>query len=321
MRTKAKQRKTNGHAHFPTPNEFLRMWSEAHPRPVGNAENIERFIEQGAFDIPPPYPELPPGRFDGLACISELRLCAEDATYTAVQKALSADSKWFADWPKAIAYARKSYQLNFLVHAAASASFKAHRRPEPLRLMPFYDVVWVMVNCWLLGWREAGRDLYDSTIHGLEANFFIDSSEYGRRRAQYFCLRLLSDWLGETESRVWPAFAVDEPIFETILELWRDPDSARIEPALVATFDRHMRHARYDSDREFYDFQSYSQMYQPYEVLLVFRLREWVGLSNPMIDHPLTATPLGVLPPEVDDYSDHILGRMLNAAKTDCERV
>lgn len=59
-------------------------------------------------------------------------------------------------------------------------------------------------------------------------------------------------------------------------------------------------------------------MYNPYEVLLLLRLRHWTGMSNPVVDHPLLATPLDKLPPETPEYTDDLLERVLPMAEAGC---
>ena len=184
--------------------------------------------------------------------------------------------------------------------------------------MPFDEVIWTMANCWLLGWKDAGLQLYDWTIRGLDQLFFIDAGTYGSRRAHYFCLRLLSAYLGREQTRTWPPFALDEPIYEFILSQWRTPNADSLRVPILAACDRHTHQARQDTNKQFYDFRRYPQMYQPFEVLLLLRLRQWEHLSIPTLDHPLLETPLGRLPDEVPEYTDDLLQSVVARAEKDC---
>jgi hypothetical protein len=57
------------------------------------------------------------------------------------------------------------------------------------------------------------------------------------------------------------------------------------------------------------EFNSWSRL--PVEILLLFKLRQKLGLSNPALDHPLMNTPLGSLPDEVPYAPDDLIARVL----------
>jgi hypothetical protein len=54
------------------------------------------------------------------------------------------------------------------------------------------------------------------------------------------------------------------------------------------------------------------------EILFILRLREWEGLANPSLDHPLMAAPFDRLPPvqPVPELDDLMLG-VLKRARED----
>ena len=68
-------------------------------------------------------------------------------------------------------------------------------------------------------------------------------------------------------------------------------------PCLLAACDRHTHQTGRNSLKNFYDFNNVGLCRTPVEILLLFRLREWVGLTNPVLDHPLMAAPFNELPP------------------------
>lgn len=123
--------------------------------------------------------------------------------------------------------------------------------------------------------------------------------------ALHFMLRLLADYFGAppyplgTKGR-------SEPIFLALFDVWRHPDPEVLAPACLAALDFHTwRWAHKEWGPEFWH-------YHPIEILLLFRLRKDLGLTNPVLDHPLMNTPLGVLPEEVpcDPAEDDLLRRV-----------
>jgi hypothetical protein len=253
--------------------------------------------------------------FNWVACSDELRRCANDAALSAVTLAAGSDTTWRTEWHRSIAYSHWAFHLNFLFHSTALRQFERGSRQQRLALIPFGEVAWVMANCWLLGWRDAGLRMFGWITRGLDDCFFIDAGTYGTRRAHYFCLRLISSYLGREDSRVWPSFASDEPIYRDLLERWCAADPTLLELPVLAACDRHTHQAGPDTNKTFRDFNSYPQMYQPFEVLLLMRLRQWKGLAVPVVEHPLLATPLGKLNEEVPEYSDELLRRVMERAE------
>lgn len=305
---------------FPSARQYLKTWQDAVPEPIGRIEYLERYAEAGRFPLGSTQSGLPERFFDRVTCPSELRRCANDIAQLAIAKALSGDDiSWRADWSRVIAYFRWAFHLEFQFHSTALHQFEKGERRQRLALIPFDDVVWVMANCWLLGWRQAGLDMYELTIRGLDDRFFTGKTQ-GMRRAHYFCLRLVSDNLGRESSREWPPFALDEPIYEALLTDWRVLEASTLLLPILAACDRHTYQARPDTDSTSYDFRRYPQMYQPFEVLLLMRFREWERLRLPDVQHPLLATPLGALSEEVPEYNDELLRGVVARAEQERAR-
>lgn len=150
----------------------------------------------------------------------------------------------------------------------------------------------------ILGWKDAV--IYQGYLaHAALNNTYQLKLQYENehRRAQAFMLRLFASWVGDAD-HAWPAYAYDEPIYEALLQHWRTPDPAALVPCLLAACDRHTHQAGRDTLTKFYDFSTEWDLGRvPVEILLLFRLREWEGLANPLLDHPLMAAPYHQLPP------------------------
>jgi hypothetical protein len=167
----------------------------------------------------------------------------------------------------------------------------------------------------LLGWREATVYQGYLTHAALRRNYqLVLQYTEEHRRAQAFMLRLFADWVGDV-SHQWPAYAYDEPIYEALLRHWKTPNPDDLVPCLLAACDRHTYSAGKDTLKKFYDFNDNNHLQRtPIEILFVFRLREWEGLSNPSLDHPLMSQPFDQLPPtqpipELDELMKGVLKR------------
>jgi hypothetical protein len=85
-------------------------------------------------------------------------------------------------------------------------------------------------------------------------------------------------------------------VYEPLLELWQTTDMDALQGAILAACDLHLARSRV-SNVYTYEFEDEEYMLHPVEILMLFRLRETVGLINPTLDHPLLTTPVGRLYP------------------------
>ena len=133
----------------------------------------------------------------------------------------------------------------------------------------------------------------------------------------HFMLRLMAEYLDEAPHL--PDQTPEEPIFQELLRLWREPDPQALVPACLAACDFHT-HRCWHEDHEF---PMNYWVYIPIEILLLFKLRQLIGLQNPTLDHPIMNTPLGVLPEEVacepDDLIRRVRDRMIQDGYNEAE--
>ena len=73
----------------------------------------------------------------------------------------------------------------------------------------------------------------------------------------------------------------------------------RAKNIALAACDFHTHRFKIGKGKDFYEFENGDWTRTPFEILLVFKLRQKLGLKNPKLDHPLMNTALGELPPEV----------------------
>lgn len=220
-------------------------------------------------------------------------------------------------WLNDLAYWTGYYQVGlrqqFFWHHRYNILFPDH--PDGgLRMFNMEYASHMMAVMALLGWKDAAKYQGYLTHAALNRKYQLELQyEEEHRRAQVFMLRLFADWVGDC-SHQWPGYAYDEPIYEALLANWRAPEPQDLVPSLLAACDRHTWQTAKDSTTTFYDFHNVGLTRTPIEILFLFRLREWEGLSNPVLDHPLMAAPFDALPsiqsvPELDELMQGVLAR------------
>ncbi|AMP16358.1 hypothetical protein CPter291_4127 [Collimonas pratensis] len=183
-------------------------------------------------------------------------------------------------------------RLYFFWHFQFRILFPNH--PQPLRMMSWEMTTEIMAMDIILGQTDEGIYQGYLTHATLNRTYQLKMSyEEEHRRGHAFMLRLFADWRGDI-THEWPSFAFGEPIYESILEKWREPDSEILKPWLLAACDRHTHESKDDTETVFYDFSAFPRT--PIEILFLLRLRELIGLQNPVLEHPLMESPFDKLP-------------------------
>jgi hypothetical protein len=218
---------------------------------------------------------------------------------------------WLKELPHWARYYELGLKMNFFWHYR----FRLFpNRVRDLKMLNIEYAAQMMGVMAVLGWRAATEYQGYITHAALNRGYQLELQYYEEhRRAQAFMLRLFSDWVGDVE-HAWPKYAYDESIYQNLLTDWRNPDPDALIPCLLAACDRHTYEAHRDSSKKFYDFHNLGLMRTPIEILFLFRLREWEGLENPTLDHPLMAAPFDQLPepqpmPELDELMQNVLKR------------
>lgn len=122
-----------------------------------------------------------------------------------------------------------------------------------------------------------------------------------------FMLRLLADYLKEPPLEL-PRAVLEEPIFLALFDLWRSPDPAALVDICLAACDEHTQRTRPGGTGVDFEFSNGKWHCFPIEILLLFKLRELLGLANPLIDHPIMSTPVGRLPEQRTRFTDIAAG-------------
>lgn len=167
---------------------------------------------------------------------------------------------------------------------------------QGLEMQDFEVITNSMAYCFMLGWIE--QAIYQGYLVHAALNQDHQLCRYGvsHKHAHTFMLRLFADWRGDV-SHPFLEWAYEVPLYEGLLERWRDPDPEAIKPWLQLACEYHAHEAKQDSSRNFYDFGDFRIMRTPLEIHMILRLRELEGLQNPRIEHELMAPPFDVLMP------------------------
>jgi hypothetical protein len=220
---------------------------------------------------------------------------------------------WEQSMRDALGYLMLGDQLNYFWHGQFRQLFPNH--PQPLRSMNWELMTEAMATAFVLGRTEEGIYQGYLTHAALNQTYQLQLSYEERHRCGLaFMLRLFADWRGNV-SHAWPEYAYGEPIYEALLEQWREPDPEALRPWLLLACDRHTHQSQFDTDSVFYDFSSFPRI--PLEILFLFRLREIVGLKNPHVEHPLMDAPFDQLPSTQLPYTpdEFVIGTLARVRK------
>ncbi len=131
--------------------------------------------------------------------------------------------------------------------------------------------------------------------------------------ARQCVLQIFASYLGEPPIEL-AGEAAGHTIYKAFAAHWRHPDADALAPLLLAVCDEHTHRTTkgkpYGDEFDFFGFER-----TPVEILLVFKLREELGLPNPKLDHPLMNTPLGQLHKEVKLKVDDVMAHAIKRAR------
>ena len=262
---------------WPSRRSVVKLLEKAVPRSLdGLIAYNNRLDVENSINMPPNSTYLPVG--------SLMRIRAEVS-------ALS-NRPWEREMLNALGFDMFGAKLYYFWHFKFRSLFPQH--PRPLRMLNWEAMTEAMAMAFILGRVEEGVYHGYLIYAALNQRYQLQLSyEEHHRRAHSFMLRLFADWRGDIRHE-WPQFAYSEPIYEGILENWREPDPEVLAPWLLAACDRHTHESKRDSGVKFYDCSEFPRT--PLEILYLLRVRELIGLKNPELNHPLLEAPFEKLP-------------------------
>ncbi len=156
--------------------------------------------------------------------------------------------------------------------------FGAVAMGQPQLVEPFHRVVFDGI--------DGGYGVHDG--HDLPLGSTLRYAAFG--------LSIIGDWLGKPLDIDMHALPRD-PAWGLLVSNWREPDPDKLLPILMTACDTHIERIavtgrEVDTQSAKFEFGSVFEAVHPTEILAILRLRELLGLPNPLkIDHPLMQTP------------------------------
>jgi len=169
------------------------------------------------------------------------------------------------------------------------SGLKNLQQPKPR--IPFNEQGLLLAKAFALGLVSEGEAIGRDSLSGLK-----DGRFYGldQNKLTPFVLSVFAKWKNiATLPEEFP-FVIPDGYQELLQNLTEGPDEIR--PAIVKACNFHLSRSKEHTDSETYEFADPVYAIYPVEILMVFRIRQMLGLSNPEVDHPLLNSPLGQLP-------------------------
>ncbi|MUZ74914.1 hypothetical protein GOZ90_19685 [Agrobacterium vitis] len=160
------------------------------------------------------------------------------------------------------------------------------------------------------GWKDEAELI--ARLGFKELNRLMDRGiSYGRM--SWFMLELTKDWLNadvSLDSDFRQHEVEDLGVWDKLLDGWKEPNERKFDALMSEMADYHLSQSKDAgmSETEWYEFEDMSYWLFPVELLAVLRLREWVGIGNPTLSHPIfSVTPIGSLYPSPEWPKDEVL--------------
>jgi len=233
----------------------------------------------------------------------------------AIANALEVSPSWTADLASSLNYLLFADRLSYFWHGQFRLVFANH--PQPLRLMDWEPMTVGMALAFTIGWREQAIYQGYLTAATLNRGYHLAGGYDDRhRRGHAFMLRLFSNWRADGSGHRFPDWAHSVPVYERLIDRWRSTDTEEIGRLLIEACEHHLEQGRPDRKNAFLDFGDDRLSRLPLEILMLLRLREYSGLPNPKLNHPLMEPPFDSLPqtidlPGADEYMRGTLSRAL----------
>lgn len=207
---------------------------------------------------------------------------------------------------QAVVTAHLANVVNLFLHEGFPRRFPG----RTLQMVAFETAAWVAL-AFAIGCRALAECSAELLIAALRRGYVFDSEHHP---IFWFIARLFSGWK-RVELPQLPAAATKEQILNQLIDTWHAADPADISALVLHACDHHTHRCRVNNAREFFEFDNGLFIHYPVEILMLYRVREYEGLANPKVDHPLLNTPLGKLPDPMRCEPDELLQMVLVRAR------
>lgn len=176
-------------------------------------------------------------------------------------------------------------------------------------------------DCLYLGWLDRSELLVKEAHSAYNSRRFFDVTGCYSQPLYHFLLRICFDWL-QLKFDGWgigyydaatdphaPGECLGEPVLNELFAHWKAPDLSGMLDQLQWLCDYYTHRTASKDGMEFGNDLLHIRF--PALMLSWFRLRENLGLNNPVIDHPLMRPDYVYLPPPQPFYTDDLLGSVI----------
>lgn len=200
------------------------------------------------------------------------------------------DSFWCDSFYNAIMW-HKFQEAQNQKGAVFRVGFRFKDRNESKPRISFNDQGLLLSRCFSLGLIDQGEVIGRRSLIGLERGCFYGTNG---NKLTPFVLSVFAKWKDIPFSVEKDSLSLPEPYKELLQKLTQSPED--IKPAIIKACDFHWSRSKENTDQETFEFADPVYAVYPVEILMVFRIRELLGLSNPDVPHPLLSSGLGKLP-------------------------
>lgn len=190
-----------------------------------------------------------------------------------------------------------------------------HHRPHAS--MSLTQAMSTISDCLYLGWMDKTQLLVEEVHSAYGAKRFFDVNGIFSQPLYHFLLRICFDWC-QLKFDGWgigyydavtdphaPGQCLGEPVLNELFAHWKDPDLSGMLDQMKWLCDYYTHRTANKDGTEFGNDLLHTRF--PALILSWFRLRESLGLNNPIIDHPLMRSHYVRLPPPQPFYTDYLL--------------
>lgn len=167
-----------------------------------------------------------------------------------------------------------------------------------------------------MSWLFDKKDITDTAVSLLRRRWDLKKEEaHAYVVHKELLVSLYEIYYNNNQSGLPVDFLPADHIYRRLINSINTPND-QYTPLLLEACDYHLMHTTLSADKNFIEFAYFELI--PYEILLVLKTREKLGMEAPIIDHELMKTPLAQFQGNTSTYDperDEVLQLVLRKAK------
>jgi len=178
------------------------------------------------------------------------------------------------------------------IHFISAATLRANNRQHLSAFVSLDYFGILLCRTVVLGWQE-DAELF-ARVGFNDVAGVLNDGVGPRQNLPWFIAELFKDWLGAKEVNLDTPFRTeffdDLGPWQKLFDNWREADPAQFGKIVFEAAETHVvqsHEAELGKKEKRFDVEKAAYWIWPISLLAVLRLREWEGLSNPTMTHPL----------------------------------